>query len=455
MDMQHAQTEITAEAHQQIHLNAGDTIMAELDSLLNSTRIQDVKPTLLIVDDEEGPRKSVKTVFRNEFRILLACNAAEAMNLAHENHIDVAILDILMYGMSGLDLLVELKRIAPHIQVVMFTAYETSETVREALRHGACDYLDKPFAIPTMRSAVARALEKSKAAQEIQQSSTQLQSLQKELQAQRLMEEMARTKGEIYASVLHDINSPLTAIAGFVELINRVVQNTDSLDSPRLTSVKSDLKQLRNQVSHCFEISRRYLSFLNASEENTPAVCVQQILIDLKCLLLRHPKAQGHDLIIDEIQPDIFADINGTDLLQILLNITINALQCTDLPHRVEVRSRRLTAPLAIAQFGDGPHERFINRDGFLNRAPILAITVTDNGPGIGPEVLGKLFDQHITTKRPGCGTGLGLSIVKRLITENKGAIHIETSVTRGSTFTILLQAPQDAQIDLIAPAAI
>ena len=453
--MKHEQAERTAEANNHSHPMAGDRSTVEVDAVLNSARAYEVKPTLLIVDDEDGPRQSVKIVFKNDFRILLACNATEALNLAHENTIDVAVLDILMHGMSGLDLLVELKRIAPHIEVVMLTAYETSETAREALRHGACDYLDKPFAISTLRAAIARALEKSKAAREIQQSSAQLQSLQKEIQSQRVLEEMARTKGEIYASVLHDINSPLTAIAGFVELINRAMQNTDSLDSPRLTSVKSDLKQLRSQVSHCFEISRRYLSFLNANEETTPAVSVQQILIDLKCLLLRHPSAQGHELIIDEIQPDIVADINGTDLLQILLNITINALQCTDSPHRVEVRSRRLTAQLELAQFGDGPHERFINRDGFLNRAPILAITVTDNGPGIGQEVLGKLFDQHITTKRPGRGTGLGLSIVKRLITESKGALHIETSVTRGSTFTLLLQAPQDAQIDLIAPAAI
>jgi DNA-binding NtrC family response regulator len=65
----------------------------------------------------------------------------------------------MMYGMSGVELLKELKEIDPHIEVIMLTAYETLETARQALRHGAMDYLNKPFDIPRCAS-VTRAAER-------------------------------------------------------------------------------------------------------------------------------------------------------------------------------------------------------------------------------------------------------------------------------------------------------
>src|SRR5688500_5648329 len=97
------------------------------------------KPTLLIVDDEEGPRQSIGFVFKDEYNVLMADNGPEAIELARENPIDAAVLDIRMSGMSGIDVLNHLKGMDPTIEVVMLTAYETLETARQALRLGACD----------------------------------------------------------------------------------------------------------------------------------------------------------------------------------------------------------------------------------------------------------------------------------------------------------------------------
>ena len=93
------------------------------------------KPTLLICDDEEGPRQSLRIVFKNDYHVLVASSGMEAIALAHTEPIDVAVLDILMQGMSGVELLRELKAIDPGIEVVMLTAYETLDTARQALRH--------------------------------------------------------------------------------------------------------------------------------------------------------------------------------------------------------------------------------------------------------------------------------------------------------------------------------
>ena len=342
--------------------------------------------------------------------------------------------------MPGVELLKELKEIDPSIEVVMLTAYETLETARQALRHGASDYLNKPFDIPTMRAAVARAAGRRQATLEVQSTQDQLQHLQLEIQHQRVQEEMARTKGDIYASVLHDINSPLTVISGFVELINRAMQNSARVEGEQLEHIKTDLKNLSGQVGRCFEISRRYLGFLNTNTTDRTYVGVRQMLADLKDLLVRHPSAHGNQLIIHDLSPDVTAEINGTDLLQILLNLTINALQSIETPHQVEITCQPLENALDLAQYADGPGQRLINREGFLNRAPLLAVTVADNGPGIAPELLARMFVEKFTTKSSDRGTGLGLSIVHRLVRQANAAIHLRTEIGKGSWFTILLQ---------------
>jgi signal transduction histidine kinase len=398
------------------------------------------KPTLLIVDDEEGPRQSLRIVFKNDYSVILATNGADAIALAKSRPIDVAVCDIMMLGMSGVELLKELKIIDSSIEVIMLTAYETIETARQALRYGASDYLNKPFDIPTMRAAVAHAAQKRHAAVEFKRSNQQLHELQRVIHDQHEREEMARTQGEIYASVLHDINSPLTVISGFIELINRSMENAARVEGEQLESIKGDLNRLNGQVERCVEISRRYLSFLHNQTTEKSYVGVNQILTDLKELLSRHPSAKGHQLVVRGLDTEVIAEINGTDFLQILLNLTINALQNTPDPHRVEVACALRPSPLLLTEFPDGPNQRVINREGFSNRTPILTVSVEDNGTGIPPEVLRRMFEERFTTKPPHLGTGLGLSIVKRLVKEACGAIIIETTPGQFSKFTLCLQ---------------
>ena len=83
---------------------------------------------------------------------------------------------------------------------------------------------------------------------------------------------------------------------------------------------------------------------------------------------------------------------------------------------------------------------RFINRDGFVNNAPLLAITIEDNGPGMNAEQMAKIFEERFSTKEVGQGTGLGLSIVRRLVSEAKGGLHVRTKPGEGTAFTILVR---------------
>ena len=118
------------------------------------------KGTLLIVDDEDGARQSLRVIFKDDYEILLAGDGATAVQLALDHKIDVAVLDIRMAGMSGIEVLERLKYVNPSIEAVMMTAYETTDTMRQALRLRACDYINKPFDVSTMRAAVATAMQR-------------------------------------------------------------------------------------------------------------------------------------------------------------------------------------------------------------------------------------------------------------------------------------------------------
>ena len=413
-----------------------------LDTIFETavTPLAATKPILLVVDDEEGPRQSLRIVFKNEYQVLLASNGVEALEVVRNHAVDVVVCDIMMFGMSGVEVLREIKEIDASIEVVMLTAFETIETARQALRHGASDYLNKPFDIPTMRSAVKRAVDKHRAALEFRKANDHLQELQQMLHDHRVREEMARAQGEIYASVLHDINSPLTVISGFVELINRSMENAARVEGEQLAKIKGDLNTLNSQVGRCFEISRRYLSFLHKNDVEKVRVGANQAINDLRDLLVRHPVARGHELKVINLEEDVIADINGTDFLQILLNLTINALQAGDQPHRVEVSCRLLAEPMDLSQYPDTFEQRFIERENFRNSTPILAIAIRDEGVGIPPEIFARMFEERFTTKSPDRGTGLGLSIVKRLVREAHGGILIQTRAGAGSVFTVCLQ---------------
>src|SRR6266404_7702207 len=142
--------------------------------------------TLLVVDDEEGPRQSLRVVFKDEYDILLAGDGASAIELAQNNRVDVAVLDIRMAGMSGIEVLERLKYVDPAIEVVMMTAFETTDTIRQALRLRACDYINKPFDISTMRAAVAGAMHRRSLEGELHTNAEKLQELLNELQNQKV-----------------------------------------------------------------------------------------------------------------------------------------------------------------------------------------------------------------------------------------------------------------------------
>jgi len=388
--------------------------------------------TLLIVDDEEGPRQSLRVVFKDAYNILLADSGAAAIELAKNNRIDAAVLDIRMAGMSGTELLANLKIIDRHIEVLMLTAYETVETAKQALRHGACDYLTKPFDLGVIRQSVDTAMQRRSLTDSLRANSQQLQETMDELRHQQ------RTQSEIYASVMHDICGPLSSISMIVEMVKMDLESAHgSVPAPMLNR----LAQANQQAARCIEISRRYLRGSRAQSAQPSTVLVNQVISDVRELVAINPLSKGHQFTATPLVQDVSVPINGTELVQILLNLVNNALQATKAPHAVSLSAEYLEAPLDLDTIVDGQTERLINRENFSGQPTLLAFRVRDDGPGIMPDVLPRVFETYFTTKDSGEGTGLGLSIVRRLVARLQGAIHVQTTPGKGASFTVYLPA--------------
>jgi two-component system, sensor histidine kinase and response regulator len=397
-----------------------------------------VKPNLLVVDDEEGPRQSLRVVFMNDYNVLLANDGIRALELTRQNKINVAVVDLRMQHMDGIEVMEKLKAVQPSIEIIMLTAYETIDTIRQALRLGACDYLNKPFDIPAIRKAIAKANDRHVVSEQIRANNERLANLQSELHNQKLQEEIMKVRGEIYGSILHDINGPLTIISGYIQIINARIGDAQHLEGEDLQAIKDRLIKISTQVANSVAISQRYLTFMRQQSSPSARVGMNQVLTDLAELLDMHAAKGEHKLNIQPLTPDVEVQMNGTDLIQILLNLAINAFQASPKPHTVEISGKICENPPPVLSIKDGPNDHTM-RDGFNEKGKLLALTVRDTGPGIPEDVIGKIFQPYFTTKPLGQGTGLGLSIVQRLLKEAHGAMHLHSKVGEGSAFTLYL----------------
>ena len=118
-------------------------------------------PTVLVVDDEASNVASLERIFRREgMRVLTASGAKEGLEQARNHRVEVVLTDLMMPGISGLELLKALKQVSPYTEVVMMTAYGTVETAVKAMREGAYDFVEKPLKRMTIVKSVRKAVEK-------------------------------------------------------------------------------------------------------------------------------------------------------------------------------------------------------------------------------------------------------------------------------------------------------
>ena len=124
---------------------------------------------ILVVDDEQSIFESLRMVLEKDYELLWASNAKEAIKLFHEHIPRLVLLDIIMPGIDGIEILTTIREIDRSVPIIMLTATKMVKTAVEAMKKGATDYLTKPFDIEELRIIIARSLASQALEQEVKQ----------------------------------------------------------------------------------------------------------------------------------------------------------------------------------------------------------------------------------------------------------------------------------------------
>ncbi len=236
----------------------------------------------------------------------------------------------------------------------------------------------------------------------------------------RLQLEMGRverlaTLGRMTGTIAHELGTPLNSVLGYTQLLSQ--ENLPERARRRLTIIETQIHRMGDIIQH-------YLSHSRGSA-NKVQIDVNDLVRET--LLLLQPIFQQHGMEVTtslaESLPQLFGD--GVSLQRALINLLDNAVDACKGEGRLEISTLARPTP------GNGVSG--------------ITIEIADNGAGIPPEVLPKIFDLFVTTKPPGKGTGFGLVICQEIIKAHGGTINVSSQVGRGTSVQIFL--PTDTKL--------
>jgi len=247
---------------------------------------------------------------------------------------------------------------------------------------------------------------------------------QQALETQLVQSEKLAAVGQLVSGVAHELNNPLTSIAGLSEFL---------LEQKELGKKdRGHLQVIQEQAERAGRIVRNLLTFARKG-------AAERVPVDLNDVIRRTLSLTSYDLKLKDIQverelsgalPDVFGDRHG--LQQVVLNLVTNAA------HAVAENPRERSREITVSTWFDGQ----------------VHLRVADTGPGIPDEIAQSVFTPFFTTKEPGKGTGLGLSITYSIVESHGGQITLEPRGTRGgAAFRVdLPPAPADAVRPALTP---
>lgn len=382
------------------------------------------RPRVLIIDDEEGPRQSLRILLKERFDVLLARNAIEGVEMLKQYGADAVIVDIRMPGMSGIAALKDIREIDQLVSVIILTGYGTLETAKQALRLQASDYITKPFDAHEMIRVVARNVERTRRERQKLRLIAELRELNRRtLEEKKRLEKLARL-GETSAELLHDLRNPLTTIIGYTQMLADELENMPREENGNLEEALKYLQIIENNVRRCRDLVTVWREGDHAQRPRWHPINPAELLEDVRAMV-EFVEAGKPSLPVFETEqplPPILGDRN--QLLRALHNVVTNAVQAASTTGgtvRVKVRSLQ----------GE------------------VEICVEDTGPGMSEDVLQRLFEPFFTTRAESGGMGLGMAITRRIIEQHSGRIEVESRLQQGTRVRLILPAaplPEEPQ---------
>lgn len=363
------------------------------------------KPPVLVVDDEYGPRESIAFSLGQEFAVDTAERARDALAKLRSKSYAAVVMDIRMPEMDGIRALEELRKIDPHVSVIMLTGYGTLLTAQQAMVAGANQYLRKPPDIPELVEAVRR-----------QTQATRLRRAQAAL-AREVLESNAALKREIEqrepqiwqarASVelVHDLNNPLTVVIGYASLLAEEARVLAQRDPELAKKILEYSAMVDKAAEYCHHLSENW------------RMASKQV-----------PEFARVDLVhvVDEVRQVIFfgnvaiqvvglteAWVLGAkfELMRVFQNLFKNSL---------EAGATRVAVTFGL-------------------QAGQIEMTIADNGAGMDAERLKRALHGGYTSKSN--GTGLGLSICRHLAGTHGAKFYVESAPSKGTTVRLFFPA--------------
>lgn len=370
-------------------------------------------PKVLIIDDEMGPRESLRMLLKPSYQVHTAENVETGLRLVEEKQPDTIVMDIRMPGASGIDGLRRIREIDPHLSVIMLTGFGALETAQEALRLGANDYINKPFDAAQMREVIGRNVERTRVQRKSEKAARDIQELNNRLMAELAQKERLASLGQASAEFVHDLSNPLTIVWGYVQILAKKLQQAENPNGSEPSSPR-ELSIIEQNVRLCRELLTMWQNYGSVGAARAKPTSVSQLVRDV---VKGTTGMAGQNSVT--LQTNICEEActivgDSTQLTRAIQNVMVNAIQAAAEKHgtvSVTCRQREFYAD----------------------------ICVQDTGCGIPHEQLSKIFDPYFTTKHARSGTGLGLYITKKVVEDHQGSIKVDSTPEIGTTLTLRL----------------
>jgi two-component system sensor histidine kinase/response regulator len=370
---------------------------------------------VLVVDDELGIREGCRRALSSSgFEVEVAENGPVGVARLREAHYDVLLVDAMMPGMSGLEVLQHARKIDPDLICIMITGYATVDLAVQAMREGAQDFVAKPFTAELLQRVINRELERRSLKHEAERVSL-LEEQNRELsRVSAEMEKIAAMQSRFMLSMVHILRAPVAVLQNSLQLIRKgfvpaqeqpALLERAELRSGELLTILDDvllLSQLREGIS----------------KARTETVALSAVLENVLAELQDAAKKRNVTLSIDITErPEIIA--SPEHIKALWMNLLTNAIQYT--PAGGQVRVQLAADPCAA----------------------VITGTVSDTGIGIAPEEIPRIFEEFYRADEAKSmqetGTGLGLSIVQQILSLYRGSMELESAPHQGSTFRFTL----------------
>ena len=365
--------------------------------------------TVLVIDDERGPRESLKMVLKYDYEMFLADRVDAGIELLRTEDPDLVIMDIRMPEKNGIEGLQEIREINPNISIVMLTGFGDLETAQQAIRFGANDYLQKPFDTDEIQKVVKKYVDRSKLYSRKKQAQEELQKM-----TQSLGREVGKTNkltslGAASSELVRDLRNPLTIIRGYLDLLNYELKEKSESTSGEMNEY---LDQIESNVERCAELVESWRALGRFDFSQMQRLQLPKLMND--CFR----DAAAHSDISFSVQVDGIED--QYEMLGERLQIK-RALQ--NLIDNAVVAVEQQSSPRIVVLFS------MTNND--------IDVKVKDNGCGVDTQSLRWIFEPFDNTAAIEKGAGLGLFITKKVIEEHRGTMQFESRVGEGSIVTV------------------